>query len=151
MLPIRTLRVAIADLLAANAATLAPAANANWIFLIMEDFSPNEILTFGDLVTATFTGSDEIEGEVGAQQVGNDPMTDEQIISILAPVGGYRWEVHTNTTNLPQTIYGYALVSQTFNTLLAMHHFDVPITLTQIGDFIDIGTPTIRFVLQPMS
>lgn len=149
MLPMKAIRTALGDLLAADVALLAPA-TANVIALIAAPFTPDENLVIGDLTLATFTDSDPIAGTTGAQQVGFDPVTQEQVITVLAPLGGYRWETG-DTANLPQTIYGFALVSDGLVTLLAVAELPEPITLQDAHQFIDLDPIEFRFVLQPIS
>lgn len=150
LLPMKALRLKFGTLLAADAATLAPAADANVMVLFMNDIQVNEDLVAADLTEADFTGYAEIAGAVGGQQVGVDPVTGDQVITILAPAGGYRWEC-TGAPAEPQPIYGYALMNEAKTTLLAATRFDVPITVANVGDFIDIGAVAITMVLQPAS
>jgi len=147
---VKFFRASLASLLAAQASGLAPAADPNAISLIMADFTPTEDLAIGDLTFATFTGSTPIDGVIGAQEYWIDPSTGEYMITLIEPANGWRWEVQ-DAVNLPQTIYGYALHNGLKTALLGVHHFDTPITLTETLNAIDIGSATIRFVLQPMS
>lgn len=148
MLPMIALRVAIADLLAADIPTLAPAA-ANKIALIAAPFGVNENIVVGDLTFATFTGSTPKAGAAGAQQVGIDPATGEEVITNLAPAGGWRWEC-TATPGVPETIFGFALLDSTLATVIGVQTID-PVSIAVIHDFVDLGKVEIRFVLQPMS
>jgi len=150
MLPMKAVRLQLGTLLAANAATLAPASDANVIALVMAPFTNDENLLVGDLTFATFTGSDPIEGATGTQTTGIDPVTLAQVIEIKPPLGGYRWET-TDTVNLPQTIYGYALLNNDLSTLLAVQLLDEPITLQDADQFIDVDSATLTFVQQPVS
>lgn len=150
MLPMKAERLLIGTLLAADAGSFAPAVSANKVALIMAPFSLNEDLTAGALTLATFTGATPIAGSTGAQLTGLDPATFEQLITIKEPVGGWRW-VTTNTVNLPQTIYGFALLDSTLATLLGVGMLTVPITLTDTGQVIDLGSITMRIQLQPIS
>jgi len=150
MLPMLSLRLALGDLLAADANTLAPPTDANVIALISAPFTLNENLVVGDLTLATFDVSTPKAIATGDQQVGLDPATGEQKITILAPAGGFRWEV-TTTDDLPQTIYGYALLTDGLAALLAAQTLPTPITLSAVTQFIDLGAVEITFVTQPMS
>lgn len=149
MLPMRDVRLQLGDLLAADTTTLAPA-SANKIVLIMAAFALNENLILGDLVLATFTGSTAIAGSTGAQLVGLDPVTGAQVIEIKAPVGGYRW-ITGNAVNLPQTIYGFALVDNAAAVLLAAAALPQPITLQEAGQFISVDPVYMTLVSQPIS
>jgi len=143
MIPTRAVREQAMILLAANAATLAPAADANAIALIKAAFTPGEDLAIGDLTLADFDGSTPIEGATGAQAESLDPGTLDSIIDILEPAGGYRWET-TGLTNLPQTIFGYCLVSNDLATLLASATFADPIVLTIVNQSIVVDRPNLR-------
>jgi len=150
MLPMRDVRLQLGELLVADATTLAPAVNANEMVLVTSNTPPVETLVIGDLTLATFTGSAPKGGAVGDQQAGIDPSTGEQVITILAPVGGYRWEC-TVAPGAPETVYGYALTDSTGATLLAYGQLATPVVITDVGDFIDLGAVEMRFVLQPLN
>jgi hypothetical protein len=150
MRPNVALRLELGTLLAADPATLAPAVNGNKIALVMQPFVPTEDLIATDLTYATFTGSTPIQGSTGAQLTGVDPATGEQVLTIKAPLGGWRWHT-TATTNLPETIYGFALLDSTLASLYAVQLLPTPIALTESGQEIDLGAVTITFVLQPMN
>ena len=149
MLPMIDLRLALGELLAADTSTLAPA-TANKVALISANFALSEELAVGDLTLATFTGSTPKAGASGAQQAGTDPLTGDQVVTNLTPAGGWRWEC-TAAPASPETIYGYALLDTTLATLLGAALLDAPVTITSVGDFVDLGAITIRFVRQPMS
>lgn len=149
MLPVKTLRTSLGDLLAADVPTLAPV-SANKVALIAADFTPSEDLTIADLTFAAGTGMSPLAGAAGAQSVGNDPVTNEQVITIKAPVGGWHWISGTPFT-VSDTIFGYALTNGAGSTLLGVTKLDAPLTIGAVGDFFDAGEIDIRFVLQPMS
>jgi len=150
MLPMKTVRLQLGELLAADATTLAPAADENTIALIAAPFTESEILLPGDLTLATFTGSAPKAGVAGAQQAGIDPTTGDQVITILAPVGGYRFEC-TAAPAEPETIYGYALMNDDQTLLFAVKALPVPVTIEAVADFIDLGAITMTIVAQPIS
>src|SRR5882724_3183489 len=100
MLPMRLIRLLIGSLLATDADSLAPAALGNKVALIKAAFSPDENMEVGDLVLADFDGSTPLVAGPGDQQVGNDPATGDQIITILEPAGGWRW-ITSGSTHLP--------------------------------------------------
>jgi hypothetical protein len=135
------IREKMAQLLAADTATLAQAADANVVALVMEEFNPSEASAIGDLTLSTFDGDTPLEAELGAQAEGLDPTNNDAIITILPPVGGWRWET-TGTTNLPQTIYGFALVTDA-GVLLGCETLETPITLTGVNQVIQL--PVVAF------
>jgi hypothetical protein len=150
LLPNQALRLKLGTLLAADATTLAPAANANNVGLIAAPFTPIETLTLASLTLASFTGSTPIAGVVGAQETGVDPITGDQQITITPPAGGWRWTVG-GSTGLPQTIYGVVLMDHGNSILLGVYAFTTPITLTAAGQTIDLGKIVMTFVNQPIS
>lgn len=149
MLPMKALRLALGELLAADIPTLAPAA-ANKIALIAAAFTEQEDLVLGDLTFATFTGSTPKAGAAGAQQAGINPLTGDQCITNLAPAGGWRWEC-TAAPAVPETIFGYALTDNAGAIVLAVEQLVDAIVVANIGDTIDLGAVQMTFVLQPMS
>jgi len=150
MLPIKAVRLQLGELIAADATTLAPPALANIVRLVMAAFAAEENLVVADLTFATFDGSTALAAGLGTQQVGIDPVTLEQIVTIKEPAGGWRFEV-TGATNLPQTIFGYALLTDGSAALLAVNQFLEPITLSAIGEEINLGTLKFTIVPQPMA
>lgn len=137
------LREKASQLLAADTATLAQAADNNVIALVMGGFTPSEALLVGDVVLATFDGSTPILVGLGTQPEGLDPNTNDSIITLLPPVGGWRFET-TGTTNLPQTIFGFVLLNDALDTLLASALLPNPITLTGINQVIELDGVHIR-------
>lgn len=149
MIPTRAVREKAAQLLAADAATLAPAVDANVIALVMAAFTPGENLTLGSLTFATFDGATPLEVGVGTQPEGLDPNTNDALISMLPPVTGWRWET-TGTTNLPQTIFGYALVTDGLAVLLASDVLETPIVLTAVNQVVILPALAIRQLANSM-
>lgn len=153
MLPVKSVRQQLGALLSADATTLAPAVNANEIALVVAPFTPNENLVIANLTLAsgtTFTGGGAINVPLGAQGVGNDPVTGDQIVTILAPAGGWRW-VCTAAPAGPVTVYGFCLATKTAAALLASQLLPTPIVIQNVNDQIDLGDIQIVFVIQPMS
>ena len=150
MLPMIAVRLQLGNLLAADATTLAPAASANKMALVINNVGANENLTIADLIFATFTGSAPIAGSTGAQEVAIDPATGQQIITINPPLGGYRW-VTGDAVNLPQTIYAKALTDNAGATLLGYERLDPPIALTGAGQQVDVTETTMTVNPQPIS
>lgn len=149
MLPMKALRIALGTLLAADVGTLAPVA-ANKIALINAPVAIQENLTVAGLSFASFTGSAPIAGAAGPQGVGVDPLTGDQLITILAPVGGWRF-VCSVAPGAPELIYGYALTDNGGTTLLGAQLLPTPTPIANVGDEIDLGSVPITFVIQPMS
>jgi len=149
MLPVKALRIALGELLAADPDTLG-AATANKIALVIAPFTPSENLTLLDLTLATFTGSTPKAGVADEQEAGIDPVTGEQKVTILAPLGGWRWEC-TGAPAEAETVYGFALVDNAAAALLGTDTLVDPVEIASVGDFVDLGKVEVGFVLQPMS
>jgi len=143
MQPTAALREQAMKLLAADPTTLAPAADANKMALVMADFVPSEDTVLADLTFATFDGSTPISVGLGTQPEALDPATNDAMIDFIPPVTGFRWET-TGTTNLPQTIYGFALTNLAGDALLACERFATPVELDAINQRVDVGAPTLR-------
>jgi len=143
------LREKAAQLLAADAATLAPPADANVIALIKAIFTPLESTTLADLTLADFDGATPLAVGVGTQPEGLDPNSSDSIINLKPPAGGFRWET-TGVTNLPMTIYGFALLNDALDTLLACEVLAAPITLNAVNEVVNIPVPTIRQLANTM-
>ncbi len=137
------LREKAAQLLAADTATFAQAADANLVRLLVGEFPETEEVVIGDLTFANFAGSAGLEAELGAQPEGLDPVTGDAIITISPPAGGWRWET-TGLTNLPQTVTGFALVTDDSLTLLGVQRLEEPVTLNAVNQVINLDAITIR-------
>ena len=144
------IREKASQLLAADTATLAQAADNNVIALLMANFVPSESLAVGDVVLATFDGSTPILVGLGAQPEGLDPNTNDSIITLKPPVGGWRFET-TGVTNLPQTIFGFVLLNKLLDTLLASASLPAPITLTAVNQVIELSDVHIRQLANSMT
>lgn len=149
MLPMAFVRKQLGELLAADTSTLAPA-TANKIALVVNQVTPQENLTVADLSFATFAGGAPKSGVAGAQQVGIDPITGEQVITILSPAGGWRWEC-TAAPAVPEQIFGFALVDDTLADLWAYALLPQAVNISSVGQFIDLGSVPLTFVLTPIS
>lgn len=149
MLSTKALRLAFGELLAADVATLAPAA-ANKIALFTNNVAVNENNVIGDFTLATFTGGAAKAGAAGAQQAGVDPITGQQVITNLAPAGGWRWEC-TVAPLVPETIRGFILTDNAGAVLLAMAVLGAPITISAVGDFVDLGAVTLTIPRFPLT
>ena len=150
MLPVKAIRLTVGSLVAADATYLAPAADANKIALVKASFTPDENLVIGDVTLADFDGSTPLLVGVGAQNVGLNPATGDQRITLKDPAGGFRW-VTTGLTNLPQTIYGAILMNNAGTTLLAMEVFDTPLVLQEVGQDVVRGSFGFDIVAAPLS
>ena len=150
MLPTKDVRMQIGELLAADDTILAPAASGNKVALIVEEFTPDENLVIGDLTLASFNGSTPKVAGTGTQAVGTDPATGQQIITILEPAGGWRWECGADPAE-PQTVYGFCLMNNAGDTLYATQLLDNPVTISEAGQEINLGSVKMIVIDQPLS
>jgi len=149
MLPMKAVRLQLGELLGADATTLAPAANGNKVVLIAAPITLDENHVYADITAATFTGSTPLVCGTGAQPVGVDPATLEQVITLLAPAGGFRWEC-TVAPGAPEVIYGFALANNGLTTLLGITLLDTPITIVNVGDEVNAGALTMTILAAPV-
>lgn len=143
MIPTLAIREKAMQLLAADTATLAQAADPNHVVLVKNEFTPGEGAVIGDLTLADFDGSAALECGLGTQPEGLDPANADALITFVPPAGGWRWET-TGVTNLPQTIYGFALTNEAETTLFACARLPTPITLTAVNQVVSLGDLTLR-------
>jgi len=149
MLPTKAVRLRLGTLLSTDTTTLNQAANANHVSLIKAPFVPSENLLPADLTVADFDGFADLLQTLGAALVGVDPVTGDQVVTITAPAGGWRW-ITTGLTNLPQSIYGFALFDKTHANLWATILLPTPIVLQDVGQQIELGDITLTLVQNPM-
>lgn len=150
MLPMVAVRQRLGVLLAGDATTLAPATAGNKIALVSAAFALSENLSIGQLTLAAGNGLDPILCATGAQETAIDPVTSEQVLTIVPAAGsGFRW-VTSGTLAGPITIYGAALIDNLAANLLAAMTLPQPVAFHTAGYQLDIDPQTIQFVINPM-
>jgi len=122
-------------LLGSDTTTLAPAANALKVLLLKANFTPDPGLVIGDLVEADFDGYAAILAALAALPESLDPATGDSLLTVGPPAGGFRWET-TGLTNLPETIFGFALTNNGKTTLYGCELLTPPIILNGINQSI---------------
>jgi hypothetical protein len=150
MLPTRAVRLQLGELLAADDTTLAPAADANKVKLVIEAFVPDEDLTVDDFVLAAFTGSTPLACGVGTQPAGVDPDTGDQVVTLKSPAGGWRWECTADPAE-PENVFGAILTNLAGDELLGMMLLPAPIAISEAGQEVNLGVINMRLVAQPIS
>lgn len=128
----------VATLLGGDTTTLAPAASPPKLRLAQAAFVPSVALLIGGLTEASFTGYAALLCAINAQQVFQDPVSGQQCIQMIEPLGGWHYLV-TSATGLPQTIYGYYLTDNAGATLYASALFPTPIVLNANGQAVDVS------------
>jgi hypothetical protein len=150
MLPMLSLRLALGTLLAADATNLAPAISANKLALVTSPFAPSESLTIGALTLASGNGLDPIACAVGAQEVGLDVNTQQQIITIIpGATTGFRW-LSSGSFTAPITVYGIALIDNGAANLWAVALLPNPVIFQAPGFQLDVDPVQIPIVQTPM-
>jgi hypothetical protein len=136
MIPSLAIREKAMQLLAADTATLAQAANALHMWLVKSSFVPAEALVLADVTLADFDGSTPLDVGLNTQPEAQNPGTTDSVIDLKAPAGGWRWET-TGVTNLPQTIYGYVLTTNDDTTVYASALLESPVELTAVNQRVE--------------
>ena len=143
MTPTSSLLAAVAGAIANDTSALAQATFVH-VYLVKSPFVPGINLTVADLTKADFAGAGSKATTVAAAQAFQDPATNEWIIQVNEPVSGWHWQTTDGTTNLPQTIYGYALTNTGETTLWGTALLDTPALLNAAGQGIDVAQVRFR-------
>lgn len=137
------LQQAIADLIAADTATLAAVLGTR-VKLAKAAFTPSRTLDVATLTEADFTGYTAKTPTAGVQNVYVDPVTGLITVGLVAPVGGWNFET-TGVGNLPQTIYGWYVTNSAGTVLYGSGLLTTPIPLTASGQGFEIPPPIFAF------
>lgn len=116
------------------------------IMLFKNNLTPNRTTVFADLVEADFTGYARKACGAGAASGLKNPVTGCWEIRPKEPLGGFEFNT-TGTGELPQTIYGYALVASDEDVIFAIGTFETPILLNEVLQVIDVPQPILSFPL----
>jgi hypothetical protein len=147
----KSLRERLGALLAADALSLAPATTGNEVHLIGSAFALSENLLITDLTLLTGNGLDPVICAAGVQEVALDPVTSEQIITLVPAAGsGFRW-VTSGTITVPITVYGAALTDNAGGNLLAALQLPTPVVFHGPGYQLDLDPQTFTLVLTPIN
>lgn len=148
MIPAQTILTQIANLLATDATTLAPAVGGVAVHLAVNAFSPSPSLSLASLTEATFPGYAAKNAGTGAQQLFGDPATQNLIVQLLEPAGGWTW-LSTGVPTPAQTVFGYYVTDNAGTTLYGSALLATPITIAGGGQGVTVGN--IRFTFPPTS
>lgn len=119
----------VAALLGADTVTLNAACKPEMI-LVQAPFTPGIQLTAADLTECTFDGYSPIGADTVSINPYKDPATNNWILNVPPPAGGFNWQT-TGVTNLPQFVYGKALVNAAGTVLYGAELFAEPLELTE--------------------
>ena len=144
MTPTNVVLDRLAELLATDATTLAPAALAVHVHLAKAPFTPAGTRVVADFVEADFAGYAPLDAGVGPQQNFIDPSNGNRTVQLVEPPGGWHWQA-SGVGNLPQTIYGYYVSDNADAVLFGSKLIQPPIPLAGILDGVDLAQ--VRFQL----
>jgi hypothetical protein len=136
--PTQDLFRAMLELLAADTATLSPAADELHLHLVVNSIIPGRALVIGDLTLATFPGYASLVIPLGDQAVGFDPVRGEWFIGITEPEGGFRWQANA-AVDPTQTAFAVALTDNTDADLYGAALLPTPVLVQSDGDVVEIG------------
>lgn len=149
MISVTALNQAMLDFLAGSASWFND--NPNVVLrLAKAPFTPSPTLTWAqfDDILADFDGyTDKVCGSPAV--TGLDPVSGLYQLWAPPPAGGFRWET-TGTTNLPETIYGFALGNSDSSTLYASALFDTPVVLTDVNQVVEVLSATLSLRNNPI-
>jgi len=112
--------------------------SATHIQLIQSEFVPSAELTLADVTLADFDGSTPIAVPIAPQIQVVDSGTGRLGILLKEPVGGYKF-ICSGATNLPQTIYGWAVTDDADSDhILWSELLPVPKVIASAGDFVEL-------------
>lgn len=140
--PKGTVSAALAASALADASLGSP--SGGYVALIQQPFTPSPNLALLDLTLADFDGSTPLKSGADVPNFSLDPLTGNYWGTVVAPAGGWYWEV-SGATNLQQTIYGFAFLDHDKAVLIAAELLPTPVTLHVVSESITIFT--VRFQL----
>jgi len=146
VIPSKFTRLTIGASLAAHTVVF-PVAGSE-IMLFVNNITPTENTVIGDLTEATFDGYARLDAEAPPMASALDPTTGDQRVTVNEPAGGWRWET-SGLTDLPQTIYGFALISG--GVLRGIEMLPVPLVLEEADQEVNLGTVRFTIVQTPLS
>lgn len=143
MIPSRELFEAMIDAMAADTAYLA-AATAMHAHLVVSNFVPSQTTALADLDLATFTGSAPKSAGTGAQSVFLDALTNQMVIQLKEPAGGWTWVCTANPAE-PETVYGIAMTDTANAVLLGTLLLAEAVTISASGQGFSVPDIRLRF------
>lgn len=129
-------------------------AGALFAIPIKTPFTPDLVPTLVDADMADFAGSAPKATGAAVRPVITDPNTGDLYLNIPPPAGGFFW-VTTSGANLPQTIYGVVLSSDSTTVeggvLMGSQLLNDPVPLNASGQGVDGGDLRFTLVLPALS
>ena len=142
VIPVSAVLAQIANLIATDVTELNAIARVN-VHLAQAPFTPGPGLTLGALTEATFNTYAAIAQAAGVPNTYTDPATEEWLVQLLQPIGGWQWSAGS-LADLPQTIYGWYVTDNANANLFYAELFAAPVTLAAIGNGVNIDQVNVR-------
>jgi hypothetical protein len=120
------------------------------IWLVQNNVNYDKATVVGDLTAANFSTYAPVDIDPTTVEQGLDPLNNDSIIDVRAGGTPWRWEV-TSTSNLPQTIFGFALVNTAGTLYFAGESFATPIVLNAVGQQISVTLAQLRMAAGAMT
>lgn len=122
----------------------------NYVILFKNNVVIGPDTVMADLTEPTFDDYTAIACAAGAAAAAVDPISNAWEIRPPEPNGGFSWIVGGDT-DLPQTIYGWALVNHAKTALIAAENFAAPLQLTAQDQVVDVPQPIGRLAYSPVT
>ncbi len=117
---------------------------AKKVILFKNDFDPGVATLLGDLTLADFDGYAAKNLAEGVGLVGVDPLSLNREVVVKQAAGGLIWTL-SGVTNLPQTIFGFAIVNKDADTLYAAERFENPLELIDGSEIVTVDKLAVEF------
>lgn len=143
MTPTQVMLDSVATAVATDTAVLANALFLK-VFLVKAAFTPGNNLVVSDLTPADFAGSTPLANTSATILKYKDPATGEWIVEVPAPAGGWHWQTTSGVTNLPQSIFGWAVVDNTSAILYGTALLPAPLLLNSLAQGVDLPSVSFR-------
>lgn len=145
--PTNSLLSSMLNALAADTTTLAGGLQ---VHLVTAPFGSTRSLAWGDVSTSlsAVAGMGSISVAGAPQQRATDPVKGDELIQLIPPVGGFRWE-SSAAPDPPVTMYGYIVCSSTGNgeTVYLSRRFAEGIVINAAHQVIEVLAPDLRLTL----
>jgi len=135
----------IAGAMAATTILGSAAAAPKYLRLFKNDIEPDPTTLIGDITDADFDGYADVAVEEAIATIGIDALTGNRRVVVLQAAGGSVFQVSGGVTNLPQTIYGWALLNNAKTAIVGIERFETPIVLANIDDMLTIDNVSVGF------
>lgn len=145
MIPTYSLFQRLFVLLGADSTTLSQTTNLTKVILFKNEVTVNMNTILGDLTEADFDGYAARDIAANAWPQSVDPATGDSMLDARPDSTPFLWET-TGVTDLPQTIYGWAVVDSTGATLYCAQNLIPPVVLSAVNQSVTIPRAAMRML-----